>query len=102
MSGRKPFSELTKDWSKNRLQRVEARKAGLREEMTLAELRKALDITQGALAKELDVQQPFVAKLEGSQDARISKVRRVIEAMGGELEIKAHFPEGDVTISNLG
>lgn len=102
MSGRKPFSELTKDWTEDRLQRVEAKKAELREEMTLAELRKALDITQDTLAQKLDVQQPFVAKLEGSQDARISKIRRVIEAMGGELEIRAHFPEGDVTISNLG
>jgi hypothetical protein len=31
----------------------------------------------------------------------ISTLRSHIEAMGGELEITAHFPDGSVKITNL-
>jgi len=31
----------------------------------------------------------------------ISTLRRFIEAMGGELDIRAHFPEGDVRINQF-
>jgi hypothetical protein len=35
-------------------------------------------------------------------DMQISILRRRIEEMGGSLEITAHFPEGDVRLSQLG
>tara|TARA_B110000967_G_C18745576_1_gene490043 strand:- start:459 stop:590 length:132 start_codon:yes stop_codon:yes gene_type:complete len=38
--------------------------------------------------------------MERRADIRISSLRKMIEAMGGSLEIKAHFPQGDVTITN--
>jgi hypothetical protein len=31
----------------------------------------------------------------------VSNLRRFIEAMGGTLEVVAHFPEGSVTITNF-
>jgi hypothetical protein len=31
----------------------------------------------------------------------ISTLRRFVEAMGGQLEIRAHFPEGDVRINQF-
>jgi hypothetical protein len=31
----------------------------------------------------------------------VGNLRRFVEAMGGELEIVAHFPDGDVTINNF-
>ncbi len=34
-------------------------------------------------------------------DMYISILRRFINAMGGELEIRVHFPDGDVTISQF-
>ncbi len=43
----KAFSELTKDWPAERRERVKARARHLiAEEMTLRDLRKALDLTQ--------------------------------------------------------
>ena len=42
-----------------------------------------------------------LAKLEKKTDMYISSLRRFIEAMGGRLEIKAHFPEGDVKINQF-
>ena len=41
MTGRRPFSELTKDFTPARRARVAAKAAALREAMTLEELRKA-------------------------------------------------------------
>ncbi len=100
MSGRNTFKKLTKDISPVRRARIDARKAVLREEMTLHELRQALGASQEALAEQLEVLQPAIAKLERRADIRISSLRKLIEAMGGSLEIKACFPQGDVTITN--
>lgn len=68
--------------------------------MALAELRQAIGMSQEALAKQLEVLHPAIAELEKCNDIRISSLRKMIEAMGGSLEIKARFPDGDVTITN--
>ncbi|MBL4826587.1 MAG: XRE family transcriptional regulator [Spongiibacteraceae bacterium] len=100
MSGRHSFTKLTKGISPERRTRIEERKIELREEMALHELRQAIGTSQEIMAKQLDVMQPAIAKMERRNDIRISSLRRMIEAMGGSLEIKAHFPQGDVTLTN--
>ena len=100
MTGRAPFSNLTNDISPERRAIIEARKTELREEMELYELRQAIGISQESLAQHLDVKQPAIAKMERRSDLRIQSLRKLIEAMGGSLEIKAHFPQGDVTLTN--
>ncbi len=70
------------------------------QDMALHELRQALGTSQEALAAQLDVNQPAITKMEHRADIRISSLKKMIEAMGGSLEIKAHFPQGDVTITN--
>ena len=37
--------------------------------------------------------------MERRSDLRIQSLRKLIEAMGGSLEIKAHFPQGAVTLT---
>lgn len=101
MTGRSPFNELTKDISAERRTAIDARKSELREEMELHQLRQAIGISQEELAERLAVGQPAVAKMERRSDLRIQSLRRMIEAMGGALEIKAHFPQGDVTLTNF-
>ncbi len=61
MTGRRPFSELTKDFSPERRARVAAKAAAMREAMTLEELRKARSLSQEELAATLEVGQPAVA-----------------------------------------
>lgn len=97
----KKFTELTKDFSPERRQRIEARKAELRQEMDLAELRKALALTQSTLAETLGVGQGEISKIEQRTDVFVSTLRRFVQAMGGELEISAVFPDHRVTISNF-
>ena len=64
MSGRHPFRELTKDFTPERRQRIDAIKSELLAEMPLHELRRARALTQRDLAETLKVNQPAVSKLE--------------------------------------
>ncbi len=70
--------------------------AKLLEEMPLQELRQALDLTQKEVAQSLKIEQAAVSKMEKQTDMYLSTLRRFIAAMGGELEIIAHFPEDTV------
>lgn len=70
-------------------------------EMPLNELRQARGLSQKVLADVLHVQQPAIAKMEKRTDMYISTLRSHIEAMGGELEVVARFPDGSVKINNF-
>jgi len=70
-------------------------------EMPLNELRQARDLSQQMLAELLQVQQPSIAKIEKRTDMHLSTLRSPIEAMGGELDVVARFPDGTVNISNF-
>lgn len=101
MSGRNKFSTLRAQLSPERQQAVARKVAALREEMTLAELRQARELTQTALSETLHVGQTAVAKMEKRTDMYVGNLRRFVQAMGGELDIVARFPDGSVKISNF-
>jgi predicted XRE-type DNA-binding protein len=102
MSGHRPFSDLKKGWSPERLARSEARKAKLADELvSLEQLREGLGISQEELASVLDVQQPAISKLVRRPDMKISTLRELIAAMGGEMHITASFPDRSVEIGNF-
>jgi ribosome-binding protein aMBF1 (putative translation factor) len=98
----KPFSELTKKMTPERLARVEAMTHEMLAEMPLNELRQARGLSQKMLAEALHIQQPAIAKLEKRTDMYISTLRSHIEAMGGQLEVVARFPDGSVRINTFG
>lgn len=58
MSGRRPFSELTKDFAPERRRRIEAKKAELRAAMPLHELQQAQVMTHKALDETLAMSEP--------------------------------------------
>jgi predicted transcriptional regulator len=70
-------------------------------EMALDELRAALDLTQEHLAELLHVNQAAISKVERRSDMYISTLRKIIEAMGGQLDIRAILPEGIVRINQF-
>ncbi len=43
--------------------------------------------------------QAAISKLEHQSDIYVSTLRRFVAAMGGELRIVAHFPQGDVVVT---
>ena len=97
----KKFKDLRKAMRPEAQHRSHKKAMQMMAELPLAELRQARHFSQKQLAAELDVQQPAVAKLEKKADMYISTLRRFVEAMGGQLEISAHFPEGDVKINQF-
>ena len=102
MTGHRPFSDLKKDWDDARRARSEARKAEFTVEYaTLDQLRVALGLSQEELARRLEVQQPAVSRLTNRGDMRISTLRDLIAAMGGELHVTATFPDRTVELANF-
>ncbi|HEB54904.1 MAG TPA: helix-turn-helix domain-containing protein, partial [Gammaproteobacteria bacterium] len=85
----KKFRDLRNKMSPDAQTRAHEKTQALLAELPLAELRRARQLSQEQLATELDVQQPAVAKIEKKTDMYISTLRRFINAMGGELEIRA-------------
>jgi transcriptional regulator with XRE-family HTH domain len=69
--------------------------------MTLYQLREARSLTQVNLAKVLNVNQGAVSRMEKRTDMYVSTLRNFIQAMGGELQVKAVFPEGEVEIEQF-
>jgi len=82
-------------------ERVRSRAQVLLAEMPLQELRQAYQMSQESLAKILGAKQAGISKLEHRTDMYISTLRNYIEAMGGELEIVARFPDGAIKISQF-
>ena len=75
-------------------ERVEARAAELlAEELTLRDLRKALKLTQDHMAKTLNIGQDSVSRIEKRSDLLLSTLDHYVGAMGGRLELVAHFPD---------
>ena len=98
----KKFQNLRDNMSQARRDKVTAMANEMLAEMPMHALRDALQFTQQQLAEELGVKQGSISKMERRPDHLVSTLRRFVEAMGGELELKAHFPTGSVSIADLG
>ena len=61
---------------------------------TLAQLRQARRMTQAQLGGVLGVSQAQVSRVEHQADLYLSTLRSYVQAMGGELELRAVFPDG--------
>ena len=70
-------------------------------ELPLSELREAKQLTQVELAKRLKVDQAAISKLERRTDMYLSTLRDVIHAMGGQLQLCATFPSGEIRYVTL-
>ncbi len=97
----KTFRDLRTKMSPEAQARAHKKAQAMLAELPLAELRQARHLSQEQLAAELDVRQPAIAKIEKKADMYISTLRRFIVAMGGELEIRARFPDGEVIINQF-
>jgi hypothetical protein len=53
------------------------------------------------VAESLGIKQPSLSKLEGQSDMQISTLRRIVAALGGELDVIARFPKGAVKIDQF-
>jgi len=97
----KPFRDLLKNMPRDRLERIDQRKQEVLNEITLKELRQAIEFTQKQLAETLKINQAAISKMESQSDMYIRTLRRFLEAMGAKLKIVAEFPDGDVIIKQF-
>jgi transcriptional regulator with XRE-family HTH domain len=89
----KSFSELRQKMSPERRARNAAEAQRTLLEMTLQELRQNLtSLSQEDIAEMLRVTQGYVSKLERQDDMLLSKLYSYVEALGGNVEIRARFP----------
>ena len=70
-------------------------------ELSLAELRRARSFTQKQLATALETTQPGISRIEHQADLYVSTLRSYVEALGGNLEVRAVFGEAAVVISSF-
>jgi transcriptional regulator with XRE-family HTH domain len=92
------FRTIREKMDPERQERIRKRTEELLAELPLQELRQARALSQQEIAEVLGLNQATVSKLERRTDMYLSSLRRFVEAMGGELEISANFPDGKVRI----
>ena len=102
MTGRNKISNLKAQLGAERLKRVEATTKTMLAEMLLPEIRKHSGMTQKEVAAILGISQPGLSKMENQEDMQIGTLSKLIEAMGGTLEIIAHLPQGDCRLTQFG
>jgi DNA-binding Xre family transcriptional regulator len=97
----KSFRELRAriDADPARRERVEAQTQALLAVVKLAELRQARQATQRELADALEMTQANVSRIEHEDDIYLSTLRRYVEALGGQLEVHAVFPDETVKVT---
>jgi DNA-binding XRE family transcriptional regulator len=95
------FQKLRDKMTPKQLAGARAEAKQMMAEMLLSELRKSVGVTQEELAETLGIKQPSLSKLESQDDIQVSTLRRLIEGLGGELEIVAHMPGGDIRIGQF-
>ena len=95
------FKELEAKLRPEVAARAKARAKEMIAEMLLAEMRHSVGLTQEDLAAALGIKQPTLSRLESQDDMQISTLRRLIQALGGKLEIIAHLPGGTIRISQF-
>ena len=95
------YQKLRANMTPRQRVRAEAQAKEMMTEMLLAEIRRSVGLTQQDMARSLGVTQPSLSKLEKQDDMQISTLRRLVEALGGRLEVVAHLPNGDIRISQF-
>ncbi len=95
------FNELRNKMSPERRARIDGMTREMMVEMLLAEIRQEAGLTQNDLADVLGIKQPTLSKLESQDDMQISTLRRIIHALGGELELVAKMPRGTIRLGQF-
>jgi predicted transcriptional regulator len=94
------FSELREKMSPAARAASEREFRQMVQEMPLRRLRAARELTQENLASVLRVKQSEISKIERRTDMYLSTLASYVKAMGGTLEIRAAFPNGEVVRIN--
>lgn len=101
MTGHTNFDKLRGQMTTAQRASADRKYRQLRSDMLLAELRKCSGLTQQQLADILGISQPSISEREKQEDMEIGTLAKMIEAMGGRLEINAVMPGGIVHLTQF-
>jgi len=65
----------------------------------LKDIRELYGHSQVTLAKKAGVKQPAISRFEKRGEVKLSTLAATIKALGGKLEVRAHFADADFPIS---
>jgi DNA-binding XRE family transcriptional regulator len=97
----RPYSELRAKMSPRRRARNEAAASKMLADILLSEMRQHSGMTQRQLASALGIKQPTLAQMEKQDDMQVSTLRRLVRALGGELDLVVRLPQGEFRISQF-
>lgn len=98
----KSFDALVKrTTTKKTRERAARRTQELLRELLLSEVRELAGKSQQQVAEAIGIKQPSLSKLEKQSDMQISTLRRIVKALGGDLEVIAKFPKGAVKLEQF-
>jgi predicted transcriptional regulator len=95
---RKTLKELDAIMGPERVAASQARTLAKLESMLIGEVRKQLGFKQVDIAKALGVSQSALSQIESQDDLQLSTLRRLVKALGGELNIVARFGNRSVIL----
>jgi ribosome-binding protein aMBF1 (putative translation factor) len=101
MSGHKPWSEISTKLRADpeRRARIEQREQAIEAGLTISQLREARGATQESVAERMKVTQSNVSHFEHNPNIFLRSLADYVEALGGQLEIRAVFPDQVVTLA---
>lgn len=97
----KKFQSLLDEMPPARRARITADVQALHQALRLGQLREARSFTQEELAESLETSQSGISRIEQRDDVLVSTLRHYVEAIGGELELIARFPDRKVRITQF-
>jgi predicted transcriptional regulator len=104
MSGRKSFANLKREVEANpeRRARLDRERQFVHAILGLTEMREARGATQRQIAEAWDVSQANVSQIEHTPDIYLSTLGKYVAALGGQIEIRAVFPDEVFTLVGEG
>jgi len=69
--------------------------------LMLRELREARHLSQRALGLALGAKQSTISRLERRSDMHVSTLRAYVEALGGVLEMRVRFQDGELPVMGI-
>lgn len=98
----KPWKDLERRMPATARKRMHDRAEQLVTLLSLRDLLRERNLTQEAIADRLEVAQGNVSRTLRRSDLRVSTLRAVVAAMGGELQLVARFPDRVYAIAGEG
>ena len=92
------FDELLTRMSPKAQEEAKDRATATLQQMALHELRRARRKTQREVAESMQVAQSEVSKIEQRSDLKLGTLQEYVSALGGELRLKAVFPECSIEL----